>query len=64
MEKESGFDPMGKNENADKDPGAVSGRCNENGKGEMNEITDEIGCSVQTVINHLKKEGIYKGEKS
>lgn len=27
-------------------------------------IADEIGCSVQTVINHLKKEGIYKGEES
>lgn len=23
-------------------------------------IADEIGCSSQTVINHLKKEGIYK----
>lgn len=27
-------------------------------------IADEIGCSVQTVINHLKKDGIYKGEES
>lgn len=27
-------------------------------------IADEIGCSSQTVINHLKKEGIYKGEES
>ena len=27
-------------------------------------IADKIGCSVQTVINHLKKEGIYKGEES
>ena len=23
-------------------------------------IADDIGCSIQTVINHLKKEGIYK----
>ena len=27
-------------------------------------IADEIGCSYQTVVNHLKKEGIYKGEES
>lgn len=23
-------------------------------------IADEIGCSYQTVVNHLRKEGIYK----
>lgn len=23
-------------------------------------IADDVGCSVQTVINHLKKEGLYK----
>lgn len=23
-------------------------------------IADDIGCSIQTIINHLKKEGIYK----
>ena len=29
-------------------------------------IADEMGCSAQTVINHLKKEGVYKakGERS
>lgn len=26
-------------------------------------IADEIGCSTQTVVNHLNKEGIYKGGK-
>jgi len=26
-------------------------------------IADETGCSHQTVINHLKKEGIYKNDK-
>lgn len=25
-------------------------------------IADDMGCSLQTVINHLKKEGIYKNE--
>ncbi|MBE6129576.1 MAG: hypothetical protein E7185_09905 [Erysipelotrichaceae bacterium] len=25
-------------------------------------IADDIGCSAQTVINHLKKEGIYKND--
>lgn len=27
-------------------------------------IADEIGCSQQTVINHLQREGIYKGANS
>ena len=26
-------------------------------------IADDLGCSVQTVINHLKAEGIYRGRK-
>ena len=25
-------------------------------------IADDMGCSLQTVINHLKKEGIYRNE--
>ena len=25
-------------------------------------IADEVGCSIQTVINHLKEEGIYKAK--
>ena len=25
-------------------------------------IADDVGCSVQTVINHLTKEGIYKND--
>ncbi|MBR2255855.1 MAG: hypothetical protein IJ899_00630 [Blautia sp.] len=25
-------------------------------------IAQDIGCSVQTVINHLKQEGIYRGK--
>ena len=24
------------------------------------EIADDVGCSAKTVINHLKKEGLYK----
>ena len=32
--------------------------------GLLDVINKEIGCSVQTVINHLKKERIYKGEES
>ena len=27
-------------------------------------IAEDIGCSVQTVINHLTKEGIYKNESA
>ena len=26
-------------------------------------IADDIGCSIQTVINHLKQEGVYKGKE-
>ena len=26
-------------------------------------IADDLGCAVQTVINHLKAEGIYRGKK-
>lgn len=26
----------------------------------IKDIADDVGCSFQTVINHLKKEGLYK----
>ena len=26
----------------------------------IKDIADDVGCSAQTVINHLKKEGLYK----
>ena len=27
-------------------------------------IADDVGCSVQTVINHLTREGIYKNDST
>ena len=29
----------------------------------IKDIADDVGCSTQTVINHLTKEGIYEGRK-
>lgn len=30
----------------------------------IKKISDEIGCSQQTVINHLKKEGVYNVQET
>ena len=30
----------------------------------IKKISDEIGCSQQTVINHLKKEGVYNVQEA
>lgn len=30
----------------------------------IRKISDEIGCSQQTVINHLKKEGVYNVQEA
>lgn len=33
-------------------------------KWSIKKISDEIGCSQQTVINHLKKEGVYNVQEA
>ncbi|MBR2842502.1 MAG: helix-turn-helix domain-containing protein [Lachnospiraceae bacterium] len=33
-------------------------------KWSIKKISDEIGCSQQTVINHLKKEGVYNVQET
>ena len=33
-------------------------------KWSIRKISDEIGCSQQTVINHLKKEGVYNVQEA